>query len=133
MKSWKRNGMETYLRRVRRTMGGTRAQRQACLERVRASLSEIPHADTMSYDILVAAAGKPETFAADCPARDKNRHVICAAILFAALAAAAAVSTAALHDKSDGFVETYRLGQALPEGEEVLLREKIPNFDRIWG
>lgn len=69
MKRKPESGFEQYLRRVYRAVSGTRAEKKREAARVQSLLCEIPHAETMSYDILCAAAGTPESFAAGFQSR----------------------------------------------------------------
>ena len=46
------SGFEQYLRRVYRAVSGTRAEKKRETARVQSLLCEIPHAETMSYDIV---------------------------------------------------------------------------------
>lgn len=79
------SGFEQYLRRVYRAVSGTRAEKKRETARVQSLLCEIPHAETMSYDILCAAAGTPESFASGIskppnpkPARAFGSYADCA-------------------------------------------------------
>ena len=60
------SGFEQYLRRVYRAVSGTRAEKKREAARVQSLLCEIPHAETMSYDILCAVAGTAEPKARSC-------------------------------------------------------------------
>lgn len=70
MKRKPESGFEQYLRRMYRAVSGTRAEKKRETARVQSLLCEIPHAETMSYDILCAVAGTPESFARDFKAAE---------------------------------------------------------------
>lgn len=48
-------------------------------------LCEIPHAETMSYDILCAAAGTPESFAAGFQSRRTQSPLVLSAVMLTVL------------------------------------------------
>ena len=56
MKRKPESGFEQYLRRVYRAVSGTRAEKKREVARVQSLLCEIPHAETMSYEILYRTA-----------------------------------------------------------------------------
>lgn len=62
--SRKPDGLHRYMRRVSAVLPGFGAQKRAVLSEIHTVLLEIPHAETMSYEILCAAAGAPEEIAA---------------------------------------------------------------------
>lgn len=129
MKRKPESGFEQYLRRVYRAVNGTRAEKKREMERVRAVLNEIPHAETMSYEILCAAAGAPESFAVDCESRKTCRPLVFFAVALTVLALVFVLGTAVgkISEKSqaDGVVVSYRyedgsLQKLLEEKPELL-------------
>lgn len=144
-----RSGMEEYLRRVSAGLSGTRAQKRAQLEKIRAALCEIPHAETMSLEILAAAAGAPEAFAAVCeqaaPSRAGKRRslrlciaaVLCCAALFIVFQLGMAYGAEKQSSQWDGYVQSYRLEDGMLD--ELMLEmpercfQKLPKeVQRLW-
>lgn len=129
MKRKPESGFEQYLRRVYRAVNGTRNEKKREMERVRAVLNEIPHAETMSYEILCAAAGAPESFAAGRESRKTRRPLVFSAVALTVLALAFLLGTAvgktSEKAQSDGVVTSYRyedgsLQKLLEERPELL-------------
>ena len=129
MKRKPESGFEQYLRRVYRAVNGTRAEKKREMERVRAVLNEIPHAETMSYEILCAAAGAPESFAVDCESRKTCRPLVFFAVALTVLALAfilgAAMGQAREKTQTGDVVLSYRyedgsLQKLLEERPELL-------------
>lgn len=129
MKRKPESGFEQYLRRVYRAVNGTRAEKKAETARVQSLLCEIPHAETMSYDILCAAAGAPESFAAGYKSRQKRSPLVFSAVMLTVLALTfmlgAAIGQAREKAQTDGVVTSYRyedgsLQKLLEERPELL-------------
>ena len=85
MKRKPESGFEQYLRRVYRAVSGTRAEKKREAARVQSLLCEIPHAETMSYDILCAVAGTPESFAAGFQSRRTQSPLVLSAVMLTVL------------------------------------------------
>lgn len=109
MKRKPESGFEQYLRRVYRAVSGTRAEKKREAARVQSLLCEIPHAETMSYDILCAAAGTPESFAAGFQSQSP---LVLSAVMLTVLALAfilgAAMGQAREKTQTGGVVMSYR-------------------------
>ena len=85
MKRKPESGFEQYLRRVYRAVSGTRAEKKRETARVQSLLCEIPHAETMSYDILCAVAGTPESFTAGFQSRRTQSPLVLSAVMLTVL------------------------------------------------
>ena len=129
MKRKPENGFEQYLRRVYRAVNGTRAEKKREAARVQSLLCEIPHAETMSYDILCAAAGAPESFATGFQSRRTQNPLVLSAVMLTVLALAfmlgAAIGQARERAQTNGVVVSYRyedgsLQKLLEEKPELL-------------
>lgn len=130
MKRKPESGFEQYLRRVYRAVSGTRAEKKRETARVQSLLCEIPHAETMSYDILCAVAGTPESFAAGFQSRRTQSPLVLSAVMLTVLALAfmlgAAMGQARERAQTkDGIVMSYRyedgsLQKLLEERPELL-------------
>lgn len=125
MKRKPENGFEQYLRRVYRAVNGTRAEKKREAARVQSLLCEIPHAETMSYDILCAAAGAPESFAAGFQSRRTESPLVLSAVMLTVLALAfmlgAAMGQARERAQTGGVVASYRYEDG---SLQTLLEEK---------
>ena len=129
MKRKPESGFEQYLRRVYRAVSGTRAEKKREVARVQSLLCEIPHAETMSYDILCAAAGTPENFAAGFQSRRTQSPLVLSAVMLTVLVFAfilgAAMGQAREKTQTGGVVVSYRyedgsLQKLLEERPELL-------------
>ena len=119
------SGFEQYLRRVYRAVSGTRAEKKRETARVQSLLCEIPHAETMSYDILCAAAGTPESFAAGFQSRRTQSPLVLSAVMLTVLIFGAAMGQAREKTQTGGVVMSYRyedgsLQKLLEERPELL-------------
>ena len=125
MKRKPENGFEQYLRRVYRAVNGTRAEKKREAARVQSLLCEIPHAETMSYDILCAAAGAPESFATGFQSRRTQSPLVLSAVMLTVLALAfmlgAAIGQARERAQTNGVVVSYRYEDG---SLQTLLEEK---------
>lgn len=125
MKRKPENGFEQYLRRVYRAVNGTRAEKKREAARVQSLLCEIPHAETMSYDILCAAAGTPESFAAGFQSRRTESPLVLSAVMLTVLALAFMLGTAMGQSRekaqTNGVVVSYRYEDG---SLQTLLEEK---------
>ena len=125
MKRKPESGFEQYLRRVYRAVNGTRAEKKREAARVQSLLCEIPHAETMSYDILCAAAGTPESFAAGFQNRRTENPLVLSAVMLTVLALAfmlgAAMGQARERAQTNGVVVSYRYEDG---SLQTLLEEK---------
>lgn len=125
MKRKPENGFEQYLRRVYRAVNGTRAEKKREAARVQSLLCEIPHAETMSYDILCAAAGAPESFATGFQSRRTQNPLVLSAVMLTVLALAfmlgAAIGQARERAQTNGVVVSYRYEDG---SLQTLLEEK---------
>ena len=92
-------------------------------------MSEIPHAETMSYEILCAAAGEPESFAVSVHTRPKRSPLVVLSVIVTASALLFMLGTAIGQTRekaeTDGYVESYRyedgsLQEFLEENEGFL-------------
>ena len=110
----------------RRTAVGEKKRETA---RVQSLLCEIPHAETMSYDILCAVAGTPESFAAGFQSRRTQSPLALSAVMLTVLALAfilgAAMGQAREKTQTGGVVMSYRyedgsLQKLLEERPELL-------------
>lgn len=112
MKRKPESGFEQYLCRVYRAVSGTRAEKKRETARVQSLLCEIPHAETMSYDILCAAAGTPESFAAGFQSRRTQSPLVLSAVMLTVLVFAfilgAAMGQAREKTQTGDVVESYR-------------------------
>ena len=107
MKRKPESGFEQYLRRVYRAVSGTRAEKKREAARVQSLLCEIPHAETMSYDILCAAAGTPESFAAGFQSR-RTQSPLVLSVLALAFILGAAMGQAREKTQTGDVVMSYR-------------------------
>lgn len=125
MKRKPENGFEQYSRRVYRAVSGTRAEKKREAARVQSLLCEIPHAETMSYDILCAAAGTPESFAVGFQSRRTRSPLVLSAVMLTVLALAfmlgAAMGQARERAQTNGGVVSYRYEDG---SLQTLLEEK---------
>ena len=130
MKRKPENGFEQYLRRVYRAVNGTRAEKKREATRVQSLLCEIPHAETMSYDILCAAAGTPESFAAGFQSRRTESPLVLSAVMLTVLALAfmlgTAMGQARERAQTNGVVVSYRYEDG---SLQTLLEEKPELFE----
>lgn len=107
------SGFELYLKRVFREINGTRKEKKREVERVKAVLNEIPHAETMSYEILCAAAGEPESFVSGFRSRQKKFSPLVVLSVVVTMCAlmfmlGAAIGQAREKAETNGYVESYR-------------------------
>ena len=123
------SGFELYLKCVFRAVDGTRKEKKREAERVRAVLNEIPHAETMSYEILCAAVGEPESFAVSVHTRPKRSPLIVLSVIVTASALlfmlGMAIGQAREKTETGGYVESYRyedgsLQEFLEENKDFL-------------
>lgn len=133
--SRKPDGLHRYMRRVSAVLPGFGAQKRAVLSEIHTVLLEIPHAETMSYEILCAAAGAPEEIAAphvEAGVRRERRLCVWRLALFttALILGLAAFGMGCLFGKSTaGYTEIYRPGDVLPrEVAEALPAEYTRAF-----
>ncbi len=119
--SRKPNDLRQYMRRASAVLPGFGAQKRAALSKIRTALLEIPHAETMSYEILCAAAETPEEIAAPHVAegirqeRKLLRTWSLALLALALVLGIAAFGLGCAYGKdAAGRAEIYRPGDALP-------------------